>query len=197
MNKYCLVCFSEIHNIFFDKKICDKCLKSMNPIFKKIKIENIEGIALYEYRDTIKELLYKFKGCNDIDLKDVFTYHYKLILSILFINYVIVYVPSYKEHNVNRGFNHVQEMFSCLSNKNKDCIIKINDIKQSSLNKDERNNVINNLKLLENAKELHNKNVLIVDDVLTTGSTIKACYKLLKQVTNKKIKFLVMSYVCR
>ena len=36
-----------------------------------------------------------------------------------------------------------------------------------------------------------------MDDVLTTGSTLLACYELLKTIKPKKIIFLVMSYSCR
>ena len=88
-------------------------------------------------------------------------------------------------------------MFSCLVNKKVDCIVKINDIKQSSLTKQERLLTKDNFALNNNTLLLKDKNILIVDDVLTTGSTINACYQLLKNVTKKKIKFLVMSYVCR
>ena len=197
MNRYCLVCFEHFENIFFNKPICDNCLKSMNPVFKKVKLQEIDGLAIYEYKDTIKELLYKFKGCYDVMLKDVFIYPYKLLLEILFFGYVVIYVPSYKDKDEKRGFNHIKEMFACLSNKKIDCIIKINDIKQSSLTKIERLKAQDNFVLINNNLSLVDKNILIVDDVLTTGSTINACYQLLKKVTKKKIKFLVMSYVCR
>ena len=41
------------------------------------------------------------------------------------------------------------------------------------------------------------KKVLLVDDVLTTGSTMKACINLLKNNQVKKLNFLAMSYTCR
>lgn len=197
-HNYCLICFNEIENNFFKKCICDDCLKNMNPCFKKIKLNNINGYAVYKYDETIKELLYKFKGCFDIVLKDVFISQYKKIIELLFINYVIVFVPSYIDSDIKRGFNHIKEMFSCLKNKKVDCIEKTKNIKQSSLEKNERKNIEKYLKIKKDEINLiKNKKILIVDDVLTTGSTINACYNLLKQYTNKEIKFLVMSYVCR
>ena len=42
--------------------------------------------------------------------------------------------------------------------------------------------------------ERHNKKVLIVDDVCTTGSTIKAMIKLLNSKKPKQIKVLVLSH---
>ena len=42
-----------------------------------------------------------------------------------------------------------------------------------------------------------NKKVLIVDDVLTTGSSIKASIELLKKYKPKKMKGLVVAEKCR
>ena len=198
IDKYCLICFEKMNkSLFINSFICDSCLKSMNPEFKKIKMNDLCGYAIYPYQESVKELLYKFKGCNDIVLKNVFINQYKLLIEIMFFNYVIVYVPSSDISNIRRGFNHVVEMFSCLKNQKIYCIEKIEDIKQSSLDKNKRAEIGNYLRLNEKVSLIKNKNILIVDDVLTTGSTINACYKLLKNFTNKKIKFLVMSYVCR
>ena len=44
---------------------------------------------------------------------------------------------------------------------------------------------------------IKNKKILLVDDVLTTGSTMKACINLLKNNQVKKLNFLAMSYTCR
>ena len=44
---------------------------------------------------------------------------------------------------------------------------------------------------------MKNKKILLVDDVLTTGSTMKACINLLKNNQVKKLNFLAMSYTCR
>ena len=47
----------------------------------------------------------------------------------------------------------------------------------------------------DETKKITNKPVLLVDDVCTTGSTLKACIRLLKQHGVKKIQVLVMSKV--
>ena len=41
--------------------------------------------------------------------------------------------------------------------------------------------------------DLSNKKILLVDDVYTTGSTIKSMIKLVKEKGAKKVKVLIMS----
>lgn len=77
------------------------------------------------------------------------------------------------------------------------CLEKIKDIKQSSYHFSERQNISNYLTVNDNIKLIKNKKVLLVDDVLTTGSTMKSCINLLKNNQAKKINFLAMSYTCR
>ena len=100
--------------------------------------------------------------------------------------------PSYSESDKQRGFNHVQEMFSILKLKMCCCIHKINDVKQSDGTSLQRQEIGKHLSIDLNAK-LENKKLLIVDDVFTTGSTVKAMINLLKKCHPKKIKILVMS----
>ena len=77
------------------------------------------------------------------------------------------------------------------------CLEKNKDIKQSSYHFSERQNISNYLTVNDNIKLIKNKKVLLVDDVLTTGSTMKSCINLLKNNQVKKINFLAMSQTCR
>ena len=147
---------------------------------------------LYNYDDQIKEKLYQFKGCFDIELGKVFLEYYLMYLRIKYFGYILVPAPSYKTSDEERGFNHVVEIFSSLKMKMCRCIHKINDIKQSDLSAKERQNIGKNL-IIKNGEELTNKKVLIVDDVFTTGSTIKAMINLTEKYKPKKIKILVLS----
>lgn len=99
--------------------------------------------------------------------------------------------PSYQKNDEERGFNHVEEMFSVLNLKMKKCIHKTKQVKQADLTTKERQEIGSVLEI-DNV-DLSGKNVLLVDDVYTTGSTIKAMINLVRQKGAKKIKVLLMS----
>ena len=100
----------------------------------------------------------------------------------------MVCVPMSKARLRKKGFNHSLLLAKDLSKLSniiflKDALIKIKDTKtQVGLNYDERKrNLKNSFILKEKYKNtLKNKNILIVDDVFTTGSTINECAKALK-----------------
>ena len=140
----------------------------------------------------MKSLIYQFKGCYDIVLSDIFLKEFKRELSLLYKRYMIIPIPSYKSEDLKREFNHVVEMFSLLSMPINRIIEKTENIKQSSLKKNERQNISKYLKM-SNIETVRNQKVLLVDDIYTTGSTIDACINLVRQGNPKDIKVLVIA----
>lgn len=194
----CKICFKEIEENSFNSvfhshpSICEKCFHSFQVIFKSTKILGYKTLILYRYNDFFKEQLYKFKGCYDVELRTVFLEYYVDYLKIKYRNYIIVPAPSYIEHDQKRGFNHVEEIYKCLNLKICKCIHKIDDMKQSDLSFYQRSRIIKHLYIDEN-KFLEGKKILLVDDVYTSGSTIKAMIFLIKKVKPKTIKILLLA----
>ena len=194
----CKNCFKEInefnlYNLLHKNSVlCKKCLSLMHPKFIKFKIDNIKALTLFEYDVYMKDLIYKLKGCYDYELKDVFIGRFRFFLKIRFNDYTILHVPSYIKDDEDRGFNHVREMFSCLGLDSIDLIEKTTKYKQSDHSGKDRENIKDVLRL-KNNQDLSQKKILIVDDVFTTGSTIKNIIKMISPLYPKDIKVLVMS----
>ena len=69
-------------------------------------------------------------------------------------------------------------------------LVKDEGMKQTELSGQERTAVGKMIHLVKNIT-IRGKKILLVDDVFTTGSTAKACLKLLSQAGAKKLKLLV------
>lgn len=172
--------------------LCSSCKRRLKPVFKKFKIDNIKGLTIYEYDEDLKTLIFQFKGCGDYELKDIFISPYSEYFSKKYKNFYLVCVPSAKEKIEERGFEHVKEMFSSLKLKSLEPVIKIKNDKQSSKHYLERLKVASSYSLL-NDIDLKGKSILLVDDICTTGSTLKAVKNLLIEGGAKKIEILVIA----
>lgn len=195
MLKMCRVCFKDfayqgtnLSNII----ICHNCFKELEVIYSKIKIDNCRALILYNYNDSFKNLLYLFKGCFDYQLKDVFLSRFIWELKVRYHSYLIIPLPSNKEDDQERGFNHIIEIFKQLGNDIETPLYKNKYFKQSDRNKEERKQVENDIDIKENNK-IENRKILLVDDVITTGSSLKRAISLIKKYNPQKIDILVLS----
>lgn len=193
----CKICFKPINEVNFhtifnkDTAICHDCLLALQPKFNEFIFEGIKCMNIYYYNEKIQEILYQFKGCKDYELKNIFFDYYKNYLNLKFRGYVKIPAPSSKEGDEERGFNHVVEMFSFLKCKDLRCIHKTKQVKQADLTTKEREQISNFLVIDD--VDLSNKKILLVDDVFTTGSTMRAMINLVKDKGAKEIKILTMS----
>lgn len=179
-------------HILSDYRICMKCYREITPAFIKFKVGNYKALAIYEYNERIKKLLYQFKGCFDIEIFDIFLSRFARELRLMYFDYIMVPIPSYKEDDEIREFNHVEEMFKVLKLKTERVLEKTEKIKQANLSFKQRKEIKNFLKIT-NGDAIRNKKILLVDDVYTTGSTMSAAISLIEQYHPKRIEILVMS----
>lgn len=155
-------------------------------------MEGCKALTLYEYDENMKELIYKFKGCYDYVLGELFLAPYQRYYHMKFKDYSVVCAPSYFSDNLLRGFNHVEAIFKSLKLPMIQCFVKVANIKQSSQISSRRKNIKNIIKL-SNTKSVKNKKILLVDDIYTTGATMKRMISLLWQAGVKDIKIMVIA----
>lgn len=191
MNR-CLFCDDDLENgkslidiLCFDDMLCGNCRKQLKMIKHHFHIGKVNGLALYNYDKFFSSLLIQYKECYDEALQDVFLYHLNLYLSIKYHGYTMVFMPSSKTKKEDRGFNHLEQIFKNVRLNKIDCLEKVMDIDQKHLHKKERQNMV--LKLNQEVKA---HKILLVDDLCTTGSTLKAAIKLFP---DKKLKIFVLA----
>jgi len=173
--------------------VCDKCFSEMEPKETVFKVGRYQARALYDYNEKIRSLLYQFKACNDLELASVFFAKQACFLKSLYHGYTIVPAPSWHGKDEERGFNHVKEMFKILGLPSLDPLIKIHDVKQADCNYEERLNISKNISFRDSVS-VKGPKILFVDDLITTGSTAKACCDLLSEHGALCIKILVMGH---
>lgn len=164
----------------------------MKPEWFAWKEGKVPCLAIYFYNETIRTLLYQFKGCGDYELKDIFFAYPKIDLRLRFRGFTIIPVPSSASHDEKRGFNQVKAMCQCLKLPMLDCLEKTIDAKQSDLSAKERRTIGKYL-AYHGPASLSDKKILLVDDVFTTGSTARGCLKLISMHKPRKLAFLVMA----
>lgn len=103
---------------------------------------------------------------------------------------VIVPVPLHPKRQKERGYNQAEEICKGMSHAldipvdNSSLIRTINNPSQAKSSRFERWDNVEGIFALKNKDNFANKHILLVDDVITTGSTIEACAKELSKATN-------------
>ena len=193
MNR-CLICFNSIEERVDNVLLCNGCLSKFEILEKVFYYDGVEILVLYKYNDFFKELLYRYKGCYDVILKDAFLNHFLFRLKKKYKGRKIVCAPSCLKDDKKRGFNHVKEIAKILGLEIVKCVKKTKEYKQSEQNYNERRNIQKYIKI-DKTMIKDDDPILIVDDVATSLSTIKTIIHLL--ATNNDKKVLVLASNCR
>ena len=193
-NQTCPVCKT------FNEKgdVCIKCRSVSMP----------DGlIAMCEYNHIISELLqaYKYNGIAGVEaiinfIVASFFKRNSLKMRFYIDDCVIVPIPLHKKRLQEREFNQSEVIANIVASHlntpvNKTLLKRIkNTPKQSLLSKEKRIENIQNAFAIDNIDIVHQRNVLLIDDVYTTGSTMQECVRVLKDKANfKKIYGLVLA----
>ncbi len=173
---FCLNCWERIKPL--------KSQKIKSGYFNKYFWKYIDILYSYSnYEGPLKEMIHYFKYHKIMRLGRQLG---KLLCKIEKPSVdVIIPVPLHYKKLRSREFNQSAILAKELSKAWRipvdfDCLIKIkNTQEQASLNKSEREKNIKDAFFIE--KTLENKKVALVDDVITTGSTLLECAKALKR----------------
>jgi len=182
----CSVCDVQIQK----QQHCYDCLHNKN-YFDFIK-------APYKYEKSIKMLIHNFKYSNRFFLaKDFSCAMVDVILKNQWDKQVdiVIPVPLFWTRKIFRGYNQADLLAKEISKKinikinNKILVRKFYTKAQFALNRKARQeNLQKSFYIRKKYNDIiKNKNVLLVDDIVTTCATVNSCAKLLKQAGAKKV----------
>ncbi|MFU7516960.1 ComF family protein [Clostridium sp. HCS.1] len=184
----CIICQSEFVGI------CPLCKSKIK------RVKEFNGVLSYGYYNgVLKKLILEFKYNKNFVAGSILVDFLcdMIIENQIDIDY-IVYIPSSKKAIKNRGFNQCEYLAKEI-NKNLDIsicndVIKNKNVKeQKLLSKEERCKNIKGAFKLKTDKNIKNKKLLLIDDVMTTGATLYECEKLLKENGALSIKMLTVA----
>ncbi|OGH12123.1 MAG: hypothetical protein A2857_01060 [Candidatus Levybacteria bacterium RIFCSPHIGHO2_01_FULL_36_15] len=195
----CPECFSTIS--FSPNSICPVCNKnsidSSTHSFCK-SASHLDGLTCgVIYKGVVRRLIHEFKYKPYIaDLKKIIAkllyealVQDEIFSKILELNPIVVPVPLYKIKERTRGYNHAALIAKIIAEKFSlqfldDALIRVKDTKpQFDLNKDQRRKNIKDAFVVNRnlALKITQKPILLIDDVITTCSTLNECARMLKK----------------
>lgn len=181
-------------------------LTTENEAYKKfygrIPVEHASAFLYFHKKGMVQELIHnlKYKGHEEIgtllghwygsDLKQILDSDKPDL---------IIPVPLHRKKYKERGYNQVNTFGLALSEElgiayKKDLLVRTKYSKtQSKKNLLGRSEDIENLFDVVFTEKDHGKHFLLIDDVITTGSTLEACSRALLKIPNIKISIVCMA----
>lgn len=170
-------------------EICQDCRKwQEHPIYKGCLSENI---SVFQYNSFCQEVLAQFKYRGDYILSDAIADLMKPILKNISYD-LIAPIPLSKERHYERGFNQSEALITALGGKPIALLSRQHAEKQSKKTRRERLSTPQVFQY-NDQYEVNGKNILLVDDIYTTGTTLYHAAKLLKDAGAKEVRSFTMA----
>jgi len=201
-SKVCPKCESKLK--FINGEVCETCGSPVeksekvcyNCFDKKYYFDKHRSCIIYDRLSSapVRKLkYYKAKHLAEPVARFMFAVHKEIIKSADF----ITFVPISDKRLEERGYNQTEEIAKYINEISGVPVLKIlekvkDTESQAELGFAERTkNLKGSFEILENAKqEIKGNNIVIVDDVFTTGSTSSECSRVLKKYKPKSVNVI-------
>lgn len=146
----------------------------------------MRNISLFEYKGTAKDIFYQYKFAGN---KIIARWYAQLLTGVIERNFsepIVIPSPGSYMKKVRKGWDQVEQISSHL---HKQCGCSVvhalkkkdgNDQKKLDL-KGRRENLRNRITAHKRIGRLEGKDVLLLDDIFTTGATADECSRVLKE----------------
>jgi competence protein ComFC len=170
--------------------LCGFCRKQLVPYRKTVPVLDYEVYAYYEYEAFFEKLIFQVKESKDVTLAPVFLYPYLKNLKKQCIGKTLILVPSSVKKTKQRGFDALRELYRGLGMELLSPFEK-DDVKQSQRSVTLRSRIKNHIRLVH-PEMIEGKEVILLDDVCTTGYSLKACLDLVKPLA-QSVSIIVLA----
>lgn len=197
--------FCKDTNYYVSNYICDDCKDNLEILNRKIEMDSVDidkAFYILGFNRFIKEMIYDFKFNGK-------SYLYKPLAGIM-IDFIIAFnlsqgvdciyfIPSHRRKEAIRGYNQSELLAKYISEKldielSKNNLVKYRHTKeQNKLNKTGRIDNLKNAFRIKRPTEVKGKSILLIDDIVTTGSTFIECAKVLKESGARDITTLALT----
>ncbi len=182
--------------------VCPSCYNKTNidglifyADYRQVLIKKLIGLWKYKYVKTAGELII------DLLTKDLesFVEDNKFLPFADQKEILIIPVPIHKNKYLKRGFNQSEIIANAVAKKfnwrvETSIIERVkNTNSQTKLDKDGRKQNVKNAFIVKDFSALKNKNVVLIDDVYTSGSTIDELARAIKKYTDEKVWAIVFA----
>ncbi len=190
----CVKCAHPLPPYGNQRSICSQC-RSERPYYDR-------GFSLVPYQEPMKDILHQVKFHKKPWLLKIFFDRSQAFALPQIANYeLIVPVPLDSKRERERTFNQailIAQMLKRSIQKNAPQVLRIiqkkkKTLPQSQLKRDARLNNLKNAFLIKKKRAVQGKQILLVDDIFTTGSTINECAKILKENGAERVDFFTVA----
>ncbi|RFU66857.1 ComF family protein [Bacillus sp. V59.32b] len=148
--------------------------------------------SVFNYNDFMKELIAKFKYRGDYALAEIFTPYVKgKLLNARFD--LIVPIPLSEERLKERGFNQAKAIAETAHLEIEDVLMRIHSEKQSKKSRKERIGLAQVFHVNGEPDHIKNKKIMLLDDIYTTGSTLRQAAKVLVRAGATEVSSLTLA----
>lgn len=156
---------------------CHDCVRWDNDPEWKGFLQRNESI--YVYNEFLKEMISRFKFRGDYIVAKVFSRKMKAVLRNTEYDFLVP-IPLSDERQLERGFNQSEAIICEAGLSSTPLLHRTHSEKQSKKSRTERIH-IEQVFRFNGEVEITNKKIILIDDIYTTGSTLRHAAKILIQ----------------
>ncbi|MFD2442739.1 ComF family protein [Bacillus sp. CGMCC 1.16607] len=200
----CQMCKSKLQRMEGETcQICGRSFESLDPQYRNGNLCNdctrweddsdYKGVltqnhSIYQYNDFLKEIIAKYKYRGDYVLAKIFVEEIQNKIKNIKPDFIIP-IPLSEERLQERGFNQAEALIIESGFKSANLLTRIHSEKQSKKSRSER---IHLPRVFHTTEQVKGK-ILLVDDIYTTGSTLRHAAKVLEKAGAESIYSLTIA----